>query len=73
MDYDTFEIRKLCDLPEGMAAFDLYTEQGSKRCLENYVGIYVNADGISYEEAALTSESMMFIDIDTGEYFVLTP
>lgn len=73
MDYNTFEIRKLCDLPEGIAAFDLYTEQGSKRCLGNYVGIYVNADGISYEEAALTSESIMFIDINTGEYFVLTP
>lgn len=73
MDYDKFEVKKLCVLPEGLMAFDLYTEFGSKRCLGNYVGIYIHNDGMTYEEAALTSESMMFIDINTGEYFILTP
>lgn len=73
IDLDTLENKKLCDIPNGISLTDIFVVEGNDYRVGNYIALYVHNSGEEDEESKLTSESLMFVDVTTGEYFIITP
>ncbi len=73
IDINTNEKRKLCDIPSGVSVSDIFVVEGNEFIVGDYIAFYVHKSGESNEEEIMNSESMMFVNIKTGDNFIITP
>lgn len=73
VNFDNLKVKSICVLPESYDLLDLYTNRSTHQYADNYVGVYVKRSEDELENALLYGETMLFVNINTGEYFVISP
>lgn len=73
VDLATLKKQKLCDIPNGISITDIFAVEGNDYVVGDYIAFYVHNASEEDEEAKLTSESLMFVNVTSGEFFIITP